>query len=143
MGRLLPRTSENSSSETVRKVPEVPETGPHETLRCLVRPRFRPIRRPNPRSESRSNPFSDSLGRVVLRSSHRPGAIRPGLLCRDRGASWPDVYKTGDTHRPYYGPSQVRPSGQRRSTKRPDERYPYIPAAESGPSTALKRGENG
>jgi hypothetical protein len=47
--------------ETVRKVSDIPETGSHETLRCLVRPRFRPIRRPNPRSESRSSPFSDSL----------------------------------------------------------------------------------
>src|SRR5829696_53735 len=55
--------------ETVRKIPEVPETGPYETLRCLVRPRFRSIRRPNPRSESRSE----------NRFAHRSRDLRPSL----------------------------------------------------------------
>ena len=64
--------------ETVRKVPEVPETGPHEASQRLVRPCFRPIRRPNPRSESRSNPFSDGLGRSILGSCS--GRCNPSYL---------------------------------------------------------------
>jgi hypothetical protein len=58
-GHFLPRTSQNLPSETVRKVPEAPETRAHKAPKPARWARFGPDRRPNTRPECHSHPLSD------------------------------------------------------------------------------------
>jgi hypothetical protein len=53
--------------ETVRKVPEVPETWPLGRLSYAIRPESAPVYRPIRRSERCSHPFSDSLTAVLIK----------------------------------------------------------------------------
>jgi hypothetical protein len=68
--------------ETVRKVPEAPETGPYEAPEMPTETRFCSVQRPNPRPEGCSNPFSDSL---LTEFSEVRTRKEPGPLTRGRG----------------------------------------------------------
>jgi hypothetical protein len=77
----------------------------------LVRPRFRPIRRPNPHSESRSNPFSDSLLQGWVNTTEKGvyRAERPSCFRAEKSATRP---KWSLAHTSFTASSKMRSQAQ-------------------------------